>query len=86
MEQGDILRDFHLAAGLMPSGAIDGDNGVMAALDLCTDLGEVARHHVGIDGWEHEGCADIACRADCAEDIRPFVAEILGPAGAATES
>jgi hypothetical protein len=34
MKQGDIVGDFDLASGPMPSGAIKDDNGMMTALDL----------------------------------------------------
>lgn len=43
-EQADVVRDIELAAGLMPSRAVEQHNGVTARRDVATDLGEVQVH------------------------------------------
>ena len=50
VEQGDVVRELQLPALLMPSGAIQSEDGVVAGQDRGADLGEMPVHHVDVDG------------------------------------
>ena len=74
--QGDVLWDDQTASGLVPSGAVEDENGVSAGCDAAADLGKVKAHQLGIDRRQYKRCASAPCRADGAEDIDPVMALI----------
>ena len=70
------VRHREFAAGLVPAGAVQCDDGVRARSYLSADLGQVQVHRGGVDKWEHERGADPSGRADGTEQIRPVVSLI----------
>jgi hypothetical protein len=61
------FRDFKFAAGLMPSGAIEHDDGVASCGDVAADFGEVQVHRVSVNMGQDERCPEVAAGADGTE-------------------
>jgi hypothetical protein len=53
----------------MPAGLIEEDDGVRAGGDLGCDLIKMELHGLAVAGWQHEGGAGTALRADRTEQI-----------------
>lgn len=79
-QEAYVVRYQQLAAGLMPSGAVEDEDGVVPGLDLGGDLGQVQVHGLGIGVGQNQGGADVTSGAHGAEDVRPGVAGVLDPA------
>jgi len=75
-EQADVVRDVQFAAGLMPAGAVEQNDGVAVGRDDAADLGEVQVHRLGVGLGQDERSADIPRGTDRAEQIGPVVALI----------
>ena len=67
--QGDIFGEVEPAAGLMPPGAIENEDGVGAWPNALADLRKMQVHGLGIDGGQNEGRAHAAVGTDGAEQI-----------------
>jgi transposase len=66
-QQCDVIGHAQSAAGLVPSGAVEHEQGVGALGDLGTDLGEVQAHRCGADLRHGKRGTDAAGGADGAE-------------------
>ena len=66
-KQADVVRDLELSAGLMPSGAVEQDDGMASKCDVATDLVEMQVHGLAVGQWQNEGNAFVVRRADGAE-------------------
>ena len=80
-KKGDVFRDLESPALFVPSGAVEDDDGVMAWLDLTADLLQVQPHHGAVDSGQDQSGTDVTLWADGAEDIGPFIAQVLGMVG-----
>lgn len=80
-QQADIFGQPQPPSGLMPSGAIDGDDGVGTGLDGLSDRGEVVVHRLAADFGHDQSDAEITRGTDGAEDIGEVVALIADRGG-----
>lgn len=74
VKEADVGREAQPATGLMPSGAVEDDDGMAVGCDVAGDLDEMQVHGVGIGMRQDEGGTDVAVGADGAEEIGPLVA------------
>jgi len=65
----------------MPSCAVENDDGMGLGRNTIGNLAQVSIESPAIGVGHDKGCADGALRADCAEDVGPFVALIARRAG-----
>ena len=73
-QQADVFGDAKAAAGAMPAGAVEHDDGVGAFADLGADLLKVQVHGPDVGAGRDPGRAHASGGADSAEQIGPFVA------------
>jgi len=76
VQERDVPGHPQPAAGLVPSGAIDGQHGVRAGSNGSGNFGQVQVHHVGVGERQHEGGTSAAGWTDGAEQIGPGIALI----------
>jgi hypothetical protein len=74
---------FQSAALLVPSGAIQHNDGMGAGCDLRADFRKVQAHCVGIDMRQNQRRANAPVRTDGTEDVGPLVSLITRLAGTA---
>lgn len=84
MQQADVVGDFQLSTGLMPTGAVEDKDGVAARGYLSGDFHQVFVHGFGVGAGQDKGGADVAGRANRAENIGPLIARVLGSGGSAS--
>jgi len=60
----------------VPAGAIAEQHGDRTWRDLSADLLKMQIHTLGVRCGCNDGCADAACRADCAEQVSGVVAVV----------
>lgn len=75
-QQGEVGRHAEPAALLVPACTVADDDAVSPGSHLAADLGEMEGHGLAADAGQHQGCADVAGRADGAEQIGPLVAAV----------
>jgi hypothetical protein len=61
------------ATGLMPTCAVENNDGMAARRDAARDFDEVQVHRIGVGVRKNEGCSGVAGRTDRAEQIGPIV-------------
>ena len=67
-QERDVARNLE-RLGAMPAGLIEQEDCVRAGRNLGCDLVEMKLHGLGVAGWQHEGGAGSAFRADRTEQI-----------------
>ena len=76
MEQPDVVRHQQTIPHLVPSGAIQCEDGERPGAHLGADFLQMQVHGVDIGVRQHKPGANASCRAHRAEQIRPFVSLI----------
>jgi len=68
----------------VPSGAVEGNDGMSARGNLGADLKQVPVHGLRADARQHNSGADAAGGTDGTEDVDPVISLVAGCAGTAT--
>ena len=79
-----LLGQRQAPAWLMPSGAVDNDDGMGAGCHGLADLGQMQGHGLFVGERHDEGGAGAAGRADSAEDVGPAVSAVARSGWSAT--
>lgn len=85
LHEGDVVRNVEFRRAV-PVGLVEKDDDVGALIDLRTDQRQMLANGVGVRPGHDEAGALAFRRTDCAEDIRPFGALILGRGGSGATS
>jgi len=80
-QERDVFRDCETLAGLVPSSAVENDDGVSALGDAFADFGEMQGHGFGVDLGQHQGSPGAALRTNGAEEIGRAMPGIAGCGG-----
>lgn len=75
-QQGNVVGDHQRAAGLVPAGTIENEDGVGAGGDLAADFGQVQGHGFDVDRWQDQRRRRLPRRTDGAEYVDPGIATI----------
>lgn len=75
-QQGDVVWDHQRAAGLVPTGSVENEDGVAAGSDLAADFGQVQGHGFDVDRRQDQRGRRLPRRTDGAEDVDPGIATI----------
>lgn len=68
-QERDVFRHGETFVGLVPSSAVENDDGVSARGDAFADFREMQGHGFGVDPGQHQGSPGASIRTNGAEEI-----------------